>query len=198
MFSSRVPANLETNALSRAVHAAKVSGRRLVDLTMTNPTKAGFVYPDALRAAVLPAPAACLRSGAVRFPGRARSGLLRLRASRHRDFARLDRSHRRARATLTRCSSSCCASRRATRSSCRRRAIRCSSTSPGSTACRRCPIRWSITAAGCSTLTSVDVGVDRADPRRARRQPQQPHGVVPVASTRSRACHRRAPRATPR
>jgi alanine-synthesizing transaminase len=48
MFSSRVPRSLEANALSRAVREARAAGRQLIDLTVTNPTRAGFDYPDAL------------------------------------------------------------------------------------------------------------------------------------------------------
>lgn len=48
MFSSRVPARLDRNALSRALQAAMAAGHALIDLTATNPTTAGFEYPDAL------------------------------------------------------------------------------------------------------------------------------------------------------
>lgn len=48
MFSSRVPRSLEANALSRAVREARAAGRDLIDLTLTNPTRAGFHYPDTL------------------------------------------------------------------------------------------------------------------------------------------------------
>jgi aspartate/methionine/tyrosine aminotransferase len=51
MFSSRVPADLAPNPLSRAIHAARTSGRRLIDLTAANPTACGISYPaDALHA----------------------------------------------------------------------------------------------------------------------------------------------------
>lgn len=50
MFSSRVPERRERNATSRAVHAATEAGRALLDLTLTNPTKADFDYPDTLLA----------------------------------------------------------------------------------------------------------------------------------------------------
>lgn len=45
MFSSRVPAQLERNALSQAVARARAAGRRLIDLTVTNPTRANLRYP---------------------------------------------------------------------------------------------------------------------------------------------------------
>ncbi len=45
MFSSRVPPDLAPNRLARAVARAQRDGRALVDLTISNPTRAGFVYP---------------------------------------------------------------------------------------------------------------------------------------------------------
>ena len=44
-FSSRVPADLGVNRLSRALQQARADGRSLVDLTLSNPTRAGFEYP---------------------------------------------------------------------------------------------------------------------------------------------------------
>jgi alanine-synthesizing transaminase len=44
-FSSRVPADLGVNRLSRALQQARADGRPLVDLTLSNPTRAGFEYP---------------------------------------------------------------------------------------------------------------------------------------------------------
>lgn len=46
MFSSRVPQDLTPNALARAIAALRASGRRLVDLTASNPTVAGIEYPE--------------------------------------------------------------------------------------------------------------------------------------------------------
>src|SRR5690349_14038939 len=43
MFSSRVPRQLEANAFSRALGAARAAGRELIDLTVSNPTRAGIV-----------------------------------------------------------------------------------------------------------------------------------------------------------
>ena len=57
MFSRRVPGSFETNALSRALRDARAAGRTIHDLTLSNPTKAGFTYPAALLAP-LGAPAA--------------------------------------------------------------------------------------------------------------------------------------------
>jgi aspartate/methionine/tyrosine aminotransferase len=48
MFSSRVPADLQANAFARALERARAAGRELLDLTMTNPTRVGIVYPDGL------------------------------------------------------------------------------------------------------------------------------------------------------
>jgi alanine-synthesizing transaminase len=45
VFSSRVPADLGPNRLTEAVRARKASGRPLIDLTESNPTRAGLIYP---------------------------------------------------------------------------------------------------------------------------------------------------------
>jgi alanine-synthesizing transaminase len=51
MFSSRTPADLTPNRLTEALHEARAGGRGLLDLTESNPTRAGFDYPaDLLRA----------------------------------------------------------------------------------------------------------------------------------------------------
>jgi aspartate/methionine/tyrosine aminotransferase len=52
MFSSRVPRQLEANAFSRALGAARAAGRELIDLTVSNPTRAGIVSPETLFAAL--------------------------------------------------------------------------------------------------------------------------------------------------
>ena len=44
-FSSRVPADLGVNRLSRALQQARADRRPLIDLTLSNPTRAGFDYP---------------------------------------------------------------------------------------------------------------------------------------------------------
>ncbi len=52
MFSNRLPAHAEVNALSRAVASLTAAGTALVDLTESNPTRAGLPYPaDLLSAA---------------------------------------------------------------------------------------------------------------------------------------------------
>lgn len=50
MFSRRTPGDLSANALTAAVGAARAAGRRLLDLTASNPTKAGIEYPADLLA----------------------------------------------------------------------------------------------------------------------------------------------------
>ena len=45
MFSSRVTGHRATNRLARAVAAHRAAGRRLLDLTATNPTTVGIEYP---------------------------------------------------------------------------------------------------------------------------------------------------------
>lgn len=48
MFSSRVPADLRPNTLARAIARARAEPRPLIDLTLSNPTCAGFQYPPDL------------------------------------------------------------------------------------------------------------------------------------------------------
>jgi alanine-synthesizing transaminase len=50
MFSSRVPSNLSRNALTAAVAAVRARGGEILDLTESNPTRAGFEYPPDLLA----------------------------------------------------------------------------------------------------------------------------------------------------
>ncbi len=45
-FSSRLPHGIQTNALSLALEARRIAGARVIDLTESNPTHAGIVYPD--------------------------------------------------------------------------------------------------------------------------------------------------------
>jgi len=52
MFSNRLPAHAELNALSRTVAALRAGGTPIVDLTESNPTKAGFRYPSDLLTAL--------------------------------------------------------------------------------------------------------------------------------------------------
>jgi alanine-synthesizing transaminase len=50
MFSRRVPAKLTPNALTHAAGRARRAGRRLLDLTVSNPTIVGLAYPSDLLA----------------------------------------------------------------------------------------------------------------------------------------------------
>ena len=50
MFSHRTPADLAPNDLTRAVAATRADGRSFIDLTESNPTRAGFAYPADLLA----------------------------------------------------------------------------------------------------------------------------------------------------
>jgi alanine-synthesizing transaminase len=50
VISSRLPENLEPNALARLVQARRRAGAAIVDLTESNPTRAGLSYPDDLLA----------------------------------------------------------------------------------------------------------------------------------------------------
>jgi len=52
MTSSRLPANLQPNALSCAVDAKRRRGVAVADLTESNPTRVGFSYPSSLLAAL--------------------------------------------------------------------------------------------------------------------------------------------------
>jgi alanine-synthesizing transaminase len=47
-FSARVPAHLVPNLLSTTLHSFKQQGRPYLDLTQSNPTRAGFNYPPDL------------------------------------------------------------------------------------------------------------------------------------------------------
>lgn len=46
MFASRTNWRLETNRLARALEEHRRSGKELLDLTASNPTTCGFVYPE--------------------------------------------------------------------------------------------------------------------------------------------------------
>jgi aspartate/methionine/tyrosine aminotransferase len=48
MFSNRTPPHLASNRLSRALAEHRAQGRPLIDLTESNPTRAGFAYHDGL------------------------------------------------------------------------------------------------------------------------------------------------------
>jgi alanine-synthesizing transaminase len=48
MFSSRTPEDLTPNRLTDALNRASAEGRLILDLTESNPTRAGFDYPNGL------------------------------------------------------------------------------------------------------------------------------------------------------
>ena len=50
MFSTRTPANLQPNRLTLALHALRSRGEPIIDLTESNPTRAGIDYPPDLLA----------------------------------------------------------------------------------------------------------------------------------------------------
>lgn len=57
MFSRRVPSDLRSNRLSAAISARRTTGRDFIDLTLTNPTRAGIQYPEDLLAPLVSAEA---------------------------------------------------------------------------------------------------------------------------------------------
>jgi len=80
MFSSRTPEDLTPNRLAEALKAARAEGRTILDLTQSNPTRAGFEYPgDLLRPLADP-------GGLTYTPSP--FGLLDARAAVARDYAR--------------------------------------------------------------------------------------------------------------
>src|SRR5262245_44771221 len=80
MFSARIPADREPNRIARALTSAKASGRRLIDLTVTNPTVVGIDYPDHLLQSL--ASSQALRYSPVPF------GLESARCAVVRDYSR--------------------------------------------------------------------------------------------------------------
>src|SRR5258705_11062713 len=52
MLSRRLPPHADLNALTRALSQRRADGRPVVDLTESNPTRAGFTYPADLLAAL--------------------------------------------------------------------------------------------------------------------------------------------------
>ncbi len=50
MLSRRLPPHADLNALTRALASRRAEGRPVVDLTESNPTRAGFSYPPDLLA----------------------------------------------------------------------------------------------------------------------------------------------------
>ena len=79
-FSARLPSDRSSNRLTRAVEQAHAEARSILDLTESNPTRAGFEYPDDLLAPLADA------SGLVYEPRP--FGLLDARQAIARDYAR--------------------------------------------------------------------------------------------------------------
>src|SRR5262245_50878545 len=50
--SSRLPGDLEPNRIARVLAAKRAAGEPVLDLTESNPTRAGFEYPAGLLAAL--------------------------------------------------------------------------------------------------------------------------------------------------
>jgi len=57
-FASRIDVDLAPNALAAVLAARRAAGGRMLDLTTSNPTRAGFSYPEAEILAALASPAA--------------------------------------------------------------------------------------------------------------------------------------------
>ena len=60
MFSKRTNWKLEENAYTRALRRHREKGKKILDLTASNPTTCGFQYDEAAILSALRAPA-CLR-----------------------------------------------------------------------------------------------------------------------------------------
>ncbi|MBK9796494.1 MAG: pyridoxal phosphate-dependent aminotransferase [Holophagaceae bacterium] len=56
-LSSRLPQGFEPNALTAALAQVKAEGREFLDLTVSNPSRCGFTYPEAELCAALSSPA---------------------------------------------------------------------------------------------------------------------------------------------
>jgi len=80
VFSPRVPRQLDANAFTRALGAARAAGRELIDLTISNPTRAGITYPEGLFAP--------LASGRVAHYAPEPFGMLSARQAVVGDYAR--------------------------------------------------------------------------------------------------------------
>src|SRR6476660_3861229 len=57
MFASRTNWDLAENRLTQALAAHRRAGRALIDLTLSNPTEAGFAYDNAAILSALASPA---------------------------------------------------------------------------------------------------------------------------------------------
>src|ERR1051326_7740438 len=80
MFSRRIPSDLAANRLAMALAARRAAGRQFIDLTESNPTRAGFDYPADLLAPLADARALTYAPSPV--------GLRDAREAGARDYAR--------------------------------------------------------------------------------------------------------------
>ena len=82
-FAARIDVDLTPNALTQALAARRAAGARILDLTASNPTQAGFDYPEPEILAALAAPGALrVRARRVRPARGARGGERVLRGAR--------------------------------------------------------------------------------------------------------------------
>ena len=80
MFAARLPDRLDPNRLALAVEKRRVEGKPFIDLTLSNPTQAGFEYPATLLADLAKPAALCYEPQPL--------GLLEARRAVCADFAR--------------------------------------------------------------------------------------------------------------
>jgi alanine-synthesizing transaminase len=80
VFSSRIPAHLAANRLTAALRECRARGRAVIDLTLSNPTQAGFDYPSDLLAPLADAHALRYQPSPL--------GLLEAREAVARDYQR--------------------------------------------------------------------------------------------------------------
>jgi alanine-synthesizing transaminase len=82
MFSSRTPADLAHNPLARAIAERRARGADLLDLTESNPTRAGLAYPRERILAALAPPGALVYEPDARGLGAARDAVATYYAGR--------------------------------------------------------------------------------------------------------------------
>lgn len=80
MFSSRIPGDVTTNQLTAALQARRRDGQRLIDLSLSNPTRADLPYPAELLAPLADARGLDYRPQAL--------GVIEARAAVAADYAR--------------------------------------------------------------------------------------------------------------
>ena len=192
-FPRGSPADLSPNPLAAAVERMRLTGRAFADLTVSNPTEAGFDYPPSLLEPL--SAAESLRYDPQPFGlSCARGGLRRLPPARPARARQSRRPHREAAAKATRCCSSCCATP----------ATRCSMPTPSYPLFEHLTRLDSVQAPACAPeCTAPGKSTWRTcaarSPTTTRavlvRQPQQPDRRL--AEARRAAGHRRAVRDAP-